>query len=295
MANGDGAGNDNPNNASGNGGGAGDQNSGGGGGNDQNPFLSALNEDNRQYVASKGWRSPDDILGSYRNLERHNSSRQDSNKSGQQSNGFDDTVKSPADYKFQKPADFPQNAVYDGNFAEAFKSWAYEAKLSPQAAQTIHDKYVSQFAESYGRLSQEREAKVESAITSTFDALTKSFGSPDTPGFKRNMELARRAINHLDPDLRAGLKEAGVIVEKNGEEVLTNAAVAKAMASVGAKIYAEDGLYGAPSSTENPFDTKKPNLTAQGKILKENPELARTLIQAAGVEKDWAWMFKRQK
>lgn len=91
------------------------------------------------------------------------------------------------------------------------------------------------------------------------------------------------------------MKEHGLIVDKDGQEIATNPAIIKAFAKVGATMFAEDAMYGATTATENPFDPKKPNATKAGEFIKNNPELARTLITAAGPEaqRDWGWWLAK--
>jgi hypothetical protein len=130
-------------------------------------------------------------------------------------------------------------------------------------------------------------------VTKAHDALTKAFGNPETPGFKRSVEMGRRAIKNLSPGLHQALRDRGVLVQHNGQEAVADAEIFSALVKLGSAHYAEDSVFGDQSTSENPFDPKKPNLTKQAEVLKKNPELAKTLIRAAGAESEWNWWFAK--
>jgi hypothetical protein len=266
-------------------------------------FLTALNEENRQYAEKKGWKDdPNALLKSYRDLE----SAYSKVKSGKPGDGQqvakvgDEPVvpQSANDYEFKLPEAFPQNGFYDKNFAETFKVWSHKAKLTTAQAQSLHDLYVSNAASLHQTTSEAQTKQFNEKVASAFGELTKEWGSPDTPAFKRSLELGRRAMANLDPALKDALKAHGVIAtDSKGQEVVVNAAIFKALAKAGGRLFAEDDLFGAPAQAENPFDPKKPNATKAGELLRKNPELARTLIQAAGPEalRDWGWWLNQKK
>jgi hypothetical protein len=197
------------------------------------------------------------------------------------------------DYEFKLPAEFPQDGFYDKTFADQFKQWAHKAKLTTVQAQTLHDLYTSNMAGLVQQGTEKSTKEQAQRVQAAFDDLTKAWGAQDTPAFKRNVELSRRAMTNLDPGLKDALKAHGVITtDAKGQETVVNATIFKALAKAGGRLFAEDEVFGQPAQAENPFDPKKPNLAKQGELLKNNPELAKTLIEAAG-NTDWAWWVKK--
>jgi hypothetical protein len=285
---------DSQNNQNQNGGNDNGSGNGSGGNGNGAGFFQALNADNLGYVQQKGWRDPNAVMQSYRDLERLNTSKLQEFAA----------PANPSDYKFSLPQGIPAEGFYDGEFAEKFKSWAHAAQAPMKVAQSIHDQFVTY---SYGVLQEaqkEEAAALNGRIEKAHTDLTKEWGSPEAPAFQRNVEMARRAMANLDPELKSALKEVGVLVEQKDDkgklhEVVTNATIVKALAKAGASLYAEDKVFGSRPQGENPFDPKLARspeaMTRQGQLIKEDPELAATLIKAAGVEKDWGHFLNRRK
>ena len=70
-----------------------------------------------------------------------------------------------------------------------------------------------------------------------------------------------------------------------GDKTILDARIAPFVANIGAALYTEDGvLRGNPDVVGNIFDEKAPeyNVTAQMKLVKEDPQRARSLMAAAG-------------
>jgi len=87
------------------------------------------------------------------------------------------------------------------------------------------------------------------------------------------------ALNGLG--LRDTFKGAGLLTQ---DGKITDAKLAFALATVGAGLFREDASRGAPGhlTANNPWKDGQENLTEQGRILKQNPDLAKSLILAAG-------------
>jgi hypothetical protein len=255
-------------------------------------WLDGLDKDNREYAEKKGWKDLNAQLKSHRELEIA-FSKKSSKSDGQKPAGEEGSQPSiPAraeDYEFKLPEKFPTDGFYDKAFADTFKGWAHKAKLSTEQAQALHDMYVTNMAELVGAHQTKTAEQFNASVNDAFKTLTKEWGSADAEGFKRNVELGRRAIANLDPSLKDALVSRGVIATNaKGQEVVVDATIFKALAKVGGRLYAEDELYSAPAAKENPFDPKKPNLQKQGELIQTNPELAKSLIEASG-NSDWTW------
>ncbi len=246
-------------------------------------WLAALSPENKAAVEKSGWKDVNEVVKSYNEL-----------RTLAQSKGFEDlpTGATPeqkaawnkargapdlaADYNLTMPAEMPKNMPYDATFAENFKSWSHELGLTKTQADALHSKYVGVMANNFTQSSQ---AVIENA-TKTHTELSKAWGEPGTPDYNKNVELATRAMRHLDPGLSDALKQVGLI---DNSGVVLSAPIAKALANAGQKLYAEDIMYGSGvSEIKNPWARGNENLTEQGKIFTADPERARRLAAAAG-------------
>ncbi len=260
------------------------QDKGGAGGDD--PF-SGLSEEHQALAKEKGWTSFDDALKSY--TEAQNLiSRGDHKKSGSE-DGNDDKGGDggnagnqsfqESDYQFNKPTDF-ETIGYNDEFAKTFKGWAHAAGLDPKVAAQFHDNFVDW---SRGELKGQASVTAEASQTRAREAevgLKQEWGKPGTDGFNRQLELSQRAVRELGFDTNA----LGVTIDSDGDAIITNADFFLKMAKIGNAMYAEDTVFGDPThgGAENPFDPKSKafNVTAQGKLVRDNPDVAVTLIQS---------------
>jgi hypothetical protein len=252
-----------------------------------NDWTAALPEDTRATVTAKGWKSPGDAVKSYTDLMREytetktkaliipaDDAKPEDWKAFHAKMGVPEK---PEGYDFKLPEGLPENLPYDGKNAEKFKLWAHEAGLSPKQAAAVHDKYMQDYAGTLGEL-QAANAK---AVETAHDAIVKSWGDPSTDAYKRNTELANRAIRNLGgTELLNELKSIGAF-GPNGE--VKSPRLALAFAKMGEENYAEDSLFGGVGTGVNPFSEKTENLTKQGEIIRDDPARARVLIAQAGI------------
>ncbi len=252
------------------------------GGEQTTEWLTSLDADNQKLVQDKGWKDINAAMKSYREL---------SSKLGEK------TLEAPADdadtdtwnafyakmgrpekpegYQFSLPEGVPENVPYDQNFANEFRVWAHEAGLSPKQANALHGKYVRQVAAGMGQQAEARSQAVEKA----HKTITQEWGEPEGEEYKRNVEMARRAMTQLG--LREDLTTAGIIDPESG--MITSAKTALALARVGRKMFSEDSMYSGPAAMgDNPFSDKSFNMTQQSLLIKNDPAKAATLIRAAG-------------
>lgn len=245
-------------------------------------YSTVEDADLKGMAEAKGWKSPADALKSYKELETMASAK-----------GVG--AKPPAkadDYAFKVPTDLPKEAGYNDAFAGWFKGAAHKAGLTQEAAAAIHDEFVG-FAKASleGGASAQAEAFTKSVETAQRD-LETAWGQKGTPTFDRNIEMAKRAIRMADPKLMDALKEVGAIGDHNGQPVVRNAVIVQALAKMGAGMFAEDRLFGTPASDKNPFDDATTDLAMQGRLIKEDPAKAATLIRAAGKQKMFEQFLK---
>jgi hypothetical protein len=249
-------------------------------------WTAALDEDTRKTVDAKGWKSPVDAIKSYTELQRDYTAKTTNaltlpgeNATPEDWNAFYAKVGRPEKaegYEFKLPDGLPQDMPYDGKMAELSKVWAHEAGLTPKQAQAMHDGFARHMAETYAAANEASNKAVESAHA----ALTKAWGDPESPGYKRNVELANRAIRAQGGDaLVAELKQIGALDAQGNVKSPT---LAMTMAKFGEALFAEDAIHGGPNAMSNPFSPKSENLTEQGKIIRSDPQLAKALIRQAG-------------
>lgn len=260
-----------------------DQGSNGG---DAIKVAGPLSEDNRAAVEAKEWfkdgtLDAEKLIGSYRNLESEYSKSlrmPGENATADDWGAFYDKLGRPetADkYELKLDADsVPENFPYDEKSAVEFRNWAHDAGLNPKQAQMLHDRFVGHQA---GSFSAQQEAVGQKADAAHREIVSK-WGPVESEPYKQNVELMSRAVQQLG--LGEAFKEAGVI-SGNGE--ILNAKIATAFAKVGKELYAEDTMMtGANGALSNPWNAGKENITDQGRILRSDPKLAKSLIQAAG-------------
>lgn len=189
----------------------------------------------------------------------------------------------PDGYQLAPPKDMPKDMPYDGEFASAFKTKAHELGLTAAQAAGLHDLYVGRMVEGYGAQEQNMLGAIKAKADGATAELVKLWGPLDGVTAKTNFELAGRVFTDVPggQDFLAELKGLGLVGPN--KEVLSRP-LAQVLASVGGALYLEDKvLRGDPSKTSNPFkDGDSNNLTEAMKIVKENPDEARSLIAAAG-------------
>lgn len=238
--------------------------------------------DNLKTVEAKGWKGKglDDVVRSYRELESRigqsltvpsdDASKEDWDK-------FYSRTGRPekADgYKFSLPSDLPENLPYDAASATEFSNWAHEAGLNQKQAQAIHDNFVRMTA----RQIEAHQAKEAELSQAAHTEIVREWGLPDTDQYRRNQEMANRAIRQLG--LSDELKGIGALTAEGDVKAPK---LAMALSKVGHQLFSEDTLYGGPSYQKNPWsDGQDFSMAAQGQIIRSNPDQARALIRQAG-------------
>lgn len=232
-------------------------------------WLASLSDENKQVATQRGWKSADDPIKSYRELETKFSSRDTSKDTSPKGGEY-----RPGDYVFNKP----QNADaigYNEDFATQFKGWVSEGKVDPKTASFLHDKFVEFAGSSIGQQQEHAQSALTETLRSVETSLTKQWGAPNTPGFQRNVQLAERAASKLG--IMDALKGAGVFVQNGKDTTVANAEIFAALAKVGNAMYAEDELHGAGTDGVNPFE-KDGNERAISELVRNDPAKALMLI-----------------
>lgn len=237
-----------------------------------------LSSDNLSIVQNKNWSDANAAVKAYGELERAFHAKTANNDLPSEANGYD----------FGEVKDLPEGMTYDGDFETAFKTWAHENKVGAGQAKGIRDKFVSFAKDAFGRQIAARDESIaQSKVT-----LTREWGPSEGPTFKRNVELATRAVEQLglgDHLVKSGALLAG----KDGGFTVVDANTVKAFTKIGETMFAEDSLYGTTASALNPWSKDSENLTLQSRIYKENPQKAKALIIASGRQEEFGYLLSR--
>ena len=251
------------------------------------PWGGLQSADNQALVKAKGWKSEDDGIASYRELESRMGSAltlPGKDAKPEDWDKFYSRVGRPekADgYEFKRPEGLPEDLPYDDALAGKAKEWAHKAGLTPAQAQTMHDAFALENAERM----KAHVATLTKAVEDTHNALVKDWGPDSSDGFKTKLEHANRALKKLN--LIDDFKKSGILMP---DGALTNAGLARAFAQIGEQMFAEDTFDGeAARGGPNPFKKESRNLSEISRLGKENPDRARALAREAGEDPD-AWL-----
>jgi hypothetical protein len=240
---------------------------------------------NRELVVAKGWKNPDQAIGSYKELESRLGSSLTPPKDDDPPEKWDQFYgklgrpEKPDGYelKVNKEA-IPESFPYDGQSADKFKVWAHKHGLTPKQAQGLHDEFVADMAGQFGGQIEAQQKQVESAHVE----LVRAWGTPDNPKYQQNVEFATRAIRENGgPQFKDELVRIGAMTPEGD---IKAPILAKALAKMGQGLYKEDSIFGGEQGHgENPWkDGDTFSMTKQGQILKHDPDRAKTLIRLAG-------------
>lgn len=261
--------------------------SGSGGGNGADGVWNGLVKDpeNLKTVQSKGWSSPEDAIKSYRELEA-TKSKEALKLPGEDAKPEDwdafykavGRPEEPTGYEFKVSKEVPENFPYDDKAADSFKDAAHKAGLRPEQAQSLHDWFVNSLTGPWTQSVKDTATKIEQA----HDTIVKEWGDPQGAVYKRNLELAERSLRELSGKdkqaLRKELEDIGAIAP-DGKVMAPR--LVMALAKVADTLFAEDNVYGGEAVQRNPFKQETENLTEQGRMIKQDPTLAKQLILAA--------------
>lgn len=231
---------------------------------------SSLPDETKAVATAKGWKTTEDAVKAYKELETKFSSTRPA-----------DAPKDVAAYDAVVTP--PQNAKdvgYNDKFATWFKGAAFANKIPVEAAKGLHDSLVAWAGENATADGEGRTAALNEQVTKSATALHTAWGEPNTPAFARNLDMSMRAIRNLDPDLKTALIDTGAIVVVGGKEMVANHVIVRALSKVGAQMYAEDSVFGEIAANSNPFDPSTLDLTAQSRVFQKDKSQAKSLIMA---------------
>lgn len=233
--------------------------------------FSGLSEDHKKMVQAKGWKGLDDALKSYSEAEKALSTRATAVEAPKAVTDYDQHIVKPED---------ADKLGYSDEFAKWLKDTSFKLKIPVEATKGLHDEFVQWARANSGKAGEDQTAAVTERVNKAGTTLLESWGQPNTPKFTRNVEMAKRAVENLHPDLKAALVETGAIVNVGGKEMVANAVIADAFAKVGAAMFAEDTLFGSTDTAQNPFDPATLNITKATQLVKTDRTKAAAFVRA---------------
>jgi hypothetical protein len=191
-------------------------------------------------------------------------------------------------YQVTVPEKMPEGLPYDGEFAKRAAATAHSLGLTQDQYAKLHDFFVAEQVEQFGKLSGAGQAKITERAAKATEELVKLYGPLDGPTAQANFEIADKLFTQTPggAEVLAELKAAGLVGPN--KEILS-VPLAKMFVNLGTALYTENGvLRGDPDVLGNVFDKSSEafNITEQMKLAKSDPAKALSLIHAAGKKPD---------
>lgn len=193
------------------------------------------------------------------------------------------TPKEAKDYEFAPPKDLPEDLPYDGERADAFRAEAHKLGLTKEQAKGLHDWFANTTVKDFQSMGAQSAEKQVAVAKGETDKLTKLWGPLEGEQMRVNLSYADKVLREVGGDeALAEFQRVGLI--GNEGKIIQSAPIAVLLAKVGAALYTEDSvLKGRADRLDNPFaEGKSYNVTNQMKMVKSDPEAARSFIAAAG-------------
>jgi len=185
-----------------------------------------------------------------------------------------------AGYEYSLPEGLPQDMPYDSEFADAWRQFSHDAKLPAHVSAKAHDWFLQHAATAIQARQSENNALFERLAEDSTKAIEEAWGPQGSRRYATNREHFSKAIDGLGGEtLMSELVDAGVIDEN--QRVLAPRIV-MALAKAGEAMFAEDQLVSGGAASRNPFSDESRNWDDQNSIIRDDPTLARQLIQSAG-------------
>ena len=188
----------------------------------------------------------------------------------------------PDGYEFAPPKDLPEALPYDGDRAKEFKAFAHSVGLTAEQASKVHDWAAGNAVNDFQKQSAVQQEAMAARATAETEKLTKLWGPLDGETAQANLQMADKFLTEAGgPEVMQELQERGLI---GPDKTVLSAGIAQLFANAGMALYREDGvLHGNPDKLGNPFaEGASHNVTEQMRIVKSDPDQAKSLIFAAG-------------
>ena len=264
------------------------------GGSANNSLISGLqDEDNRRYAETKGLKSMDDMVKSYRNLEtklgqglQMKPEGENGDFTPEQWTEFGKKVGAPesADhYEFHRP-EVPDYVSYDEPLEDGFRKVSHKYKLTKAQAAGVHKEMTEMLV---NQQLQGRE-QIGQLAGRAHRELEREWGGAESPVYQEKTRAAFQNIKST-PGLLEAYEQAGLLVRNgNGYNPTSSALVMHHAQMADATMKESGGFDGMRSGTQNnPFAKGSEDLTRQGQLVRQDPDLARALARQAGIDPDF--------
>ena len=193
-------------------------------------WTDGLNEDAQGYIENKGWKSPDQMLSSYKSLEKVSGVPADQimrlPQEADDAEGWSDVYSKLGRPETAEGYELEAGDVPEGGFdlTPDLREWAHEAGLSQQQAQALHGKYNARLGEMAGEMAAQREEQA----TADEQDLRKEWGAAWDENiqagvrFRERFGLNDETVNKLESalGLRGLLELSSKIGKGLGEQVM---------------------------------------------------------------------------
>lgn len=186
----------------------------------------------------------------------------------------------PSGYEYTLPEGMPEDMPYDADFVDAWRQFSHEMKLPSQVSSKAHDWFMQNAAKAVEVQWQQSQRAYDDKLRAASGTLEESWGRAGSETFKANQEYFHKAVNALGgEDLMQELQGAGLIDEF---EQITAPHLVMALSRIGRDHLSEDHMATGGAGGKNPFADDSKNWGEQNAIIRDDPQLARNLIRAAG-------------
>lgn len=186
----------------------------------------------------------------------------------------------PSGYSYELPDGLPEDMPYDSDFVDAWRDFSHEMKLPARISAKAHDWFMQNAASAIEGQRQHSQQVYEDMLRSSSKTLEASWGRVNSDTFNASQEYFHKAVNKLGgQDLMQELRTLGVVDEF---DQIAAPNVVIALSRIGRDMFSEDQLVTGHSAGRNPFADNSKNWGEQNAIIRDDPQLARNLIKAAG-------------
>ena len=258
-------------------------------------LLSGLDEDSRHWIDANGIKgdNPAEFLSGLVTKSREMESLigrsvrlPGENASDEDVAGFYDRIterlrpKEASGYRYELPEGLPDDMPYDSDFVDAWRDFSHEMKLPVQLSAKAHDWFLDHAAKAIEGQRQENRQAYEEMLRSATDTLQDNWGKVDSQSFRTHQEYFHKAVDNLGGEaLMREMRDAGLIDEA---DQITAPRLVMAFSKAGRDLFAEDRMVTGDRAGANPFAEDTKNWSEQNAIIRDDPQLARNLIRAAG-------------
>lgn len=203
---------------------------------DSGDFISSVGEDYKLLITKKGFKSVDDVLKSYTNLEGMMGKKFDdlTNEELQQVYTKLGAPESPDGYEFEE-AELPEG-IQD-NMTEWFASKAHELGISKKAAQELRKEFMAKQAEEF----QSMIGSNQVAEADKVEGLKKEFGA----AYEERIDAAKAALNEFGgEELKEMINKHGLNNEPALIKLLSKVGMATSEGTMSAEKSKGNGAFG---------------------------------------------------